>query len=145
MCLTTTCESQCITVDLAPDALAKSRLERTASYSTSLLVVKNWRWTAHSIVSPSSDYIKTPAPLAHWLDELSVHIVHAISFSSLSSPVMNSTMKSTKACALIMVLGRYWTSNSLSLIAHKTSRRATSELFIVFHNGLSIWTTMVCT
>ena len=47
-------------------------------------------------------------------------------------------MKSTKALALIVVLGRYSISNSLSSIAHKTNRLAAFGLFITLHNGLSI-------
>ena len=142
---TTTCESQCMIVNLAPVALAKSRLERTTSYLTSLLVVENWRWTAHSIVSPSSDRSRIPATSAHWLDEPSIHIMHAIGFSSSSSLVVNLAMKLAKACALIAVLGRYWTSNLPSSNAHRTNRPTTSRLFIVFHSSLSVRTTMVCT
>ena len=57
---------------------------------------------------------------------------------------MNLAMKSTKAWALIVVLGRYSMSNLLSSIANKTNCPTASELFIAFPNGLSIWTTMVC-
>ena len=139
MCPTTTYESQCMTTDSTPAALAKSRPKRTASYSASLLVIENWRWIVHSIVSPIGDRSKTSAPPACWLNELSVHIIHVIGFFLSSSPVVNSAMKSTKACALIVVLGRYWTSNSLSSIAHRTSHPAPS-----FDNSLFVWTTMVC-
>ena len=133
-----------MTADMALAALAKSRPERTVSYSTSLLVVENWRRTAHSIISPSGDYSRTLTPLARWLDDPSIHIIHAIVLSFSSSFIMNLVMKSAKSWALIAILGQYWTSNSLSSIAHRTSRLAASGLFIVFHNGLSVWTTMVC-
>ena len=139
MCPTTTCESLCMTAASTPVTLAKSRLERTASYSTSLLVVENWKWTTHSIVSPFGDRSTTLALSTRWLDELFVHIIHAISFSSSSFPIVNSTMKSAKVCALIVVLGRCWTSNSSSLIAHRSSHSDASKLFIVFHSYLSIW------
>ena len=125
---------------LAPAALAKSRPKRTASYLASLLVVENWRRTAHSIVSFIGDRSMTLALSARWLDELSVHIIHAIDFSFSSFPVVNSVMKSTKACALIAVLGQYWTSNSSSLIAYRTSCPVASGLFIIFRGGLSVWT-----
>ena len=113
MCPTTTCESQCMTVDSTPTVLAKSRPKRTALYSASLLVVKNWRRNTHSIVSLSSDHSKNPAPPAYWLDEPFVHIYHAIGFFSSSFLVMNSAIKSAKACALIAVLGH---------IGHRTPR-----------------------
>ena len=144
MCLTTTCELQCMTVDLAPVALAKSRLERTALYLALLLAIKNQRRTTHSIVSPSGDRSRTLAPLARWLDKPSIHIVHAIGFPTSFSIVVNLAMKLAKACALIAVLGMYWTSNSPSLIAYRTSRLAASRLFIIFCSGLFVWTTMVC-
>ena len=132
-----------MTVDTTYAALAKSRPKMIASYSTSLLVIENWRRMARSVVSLSSDYTKTPALLAHWLDEPSVHIIHAIGFSSLSFSVVNSAMKLAKACALIMALGWYWTSNSPGSTTHRTSHPATSELFIVFRSDLSVLTTMV--
>ena len=144
MCPITTYKSQCMTTDMAPAALAKSRPERTTSYSALLLVVENWRWTAHSTVSLSSDCSRTLTSLAHWLDEPSIYIIHTIGSISSSSFVVNSTMKSAKACALITVLGRYWMSNSSSSIAHRTNRLVAFTLFIVFHSGLFVWTTMVC-
>ena len=122
MCLTTTCELQCMTTDMAPTALAKSRTKRTALYSASLLVIENWRWNAHSIVSPSGGYSRTPASSTRWLDEPFVHIIHVASLSSSSSFAINSAMKSAKAGSLIAILGQYQMSNSLSSIAHRTSR-----------------------
>ena len=98
---------------------------------------------AHSVVNSSSDCTKTPTLLAHWLDELSVHIIHAIGFSSLSFSVVNSAMKLAKARALIMALGWYWTSNSPGLTTHRTSHPATSKLFIIFRSDLPFLTTMV--
>ena len=129
---------------MTPVALAKLRSERITSYSASLLVVENWRWTAHSIVSSSGDRSKTLAPLAHWLDEAFVHIIHTVGLSSSFSFVVNSTMKSAKAYALIAVLGQYYTLNSPSSIAHKTSRPIATRLLIAFCSGFFVWTTMVC-
>ena len=144
MCPTTTSESQCMTADLAPAALARPRLERTASYSASLLVIENWRWIAHSIISPFNDCSRTLTLLARWLDKPSIQIIHAIGVSSLSSPVVNSAMKLAKACTLIAIFGQYWTSNSPSSITHKTNHPAAFGLVIIFHNVLSIQTIMVC-
>ena len=129
-----------MTTNIAPAALAKSRPERTVS----LLVVENWRQTAHSIVSPFGDCSRTPAFPTYWLDKPSVHIIHVAGLSSPSSFTMNSAMKSAKAHALIMVLGRYRTSNSLSSIVHITSHLAASGLLIAFHSGFFVRTTMVC-
>ena len=130
--------------DMALAALATMRLERTTLYSTSLLVIENWRRIAHSILSPSGNRSKTLAPSAHWLNELSVHIIHVVGLSSSSSFVVNSAMKSTKTCALIAVLGLYWTLNSPSFIAYRISYPTAFGLFIAFRSGLFIWTTMVC-
>ena len=86
----------------------------------------------------------TLTPPARWLDKLFVRIIHVVGPSSSSSFPMNLATKSTKAWALITALGRYSMSNSLSSIAHKTIRPATSVLFIALRNSLSVWTTMVC-
>ena len=50
--------------DVALATLAKLMPKSTASYFVSLLVVANWRWTTHSIVSLSGDRSKTLAPPA---------------------------------------------------------------------------------
>ena len=111
---------------------------------TSLLVIENRRQTAHSIATPSGDHSTTVAPPARWLDEQFIHIIHAINFFSFSFPVVNSAIKSAKAYALITVLGRYWTLDTLSSIAQRNSCAAAFGLFIVFRSGLSVWTIMVC-
>lgn len=103
--------------------------------------------TTHSIVSPSGDRNWTLALSARWLNDPSVHIIHTAGFLSLTSPhpsVVNFAMKSTKAYALIAVLGQYWASNSPSSIAHRTSHLVASGLYMAFCSGLSFWTTMVC-
>ena len=133
-----------MTTNEALAALAKSRPIRTAIYSASLLVVGNWRWTAHSVKSPSGDRRTPPTPSVCWLDKLSIHIVHGAGPLSSSSFAVNLVTKSAKAWALIVVCGWYSMSNSSSSIAHKTNRSTDSGLFIAFRNGLSVWTTMVC-
>ena len=52
-------------------------------------------------------------------------------------------MKLASVWALIAVLEWYYMSNSLSFIAHKMSRLATSRLFMIFRRGLSVWNTIV--
>ena len=86
-----------MTTDLALAALARLRLERTASYSASLLVVGNWKQIAHSIVSPSDDCSRIPAPLACWLDKPFIHIIHVASLLSSSSFAVNWATKLAKA------------------------------------------------
>ena len=133
-----------MTTDEASATLAKLRPMRTASYLASLLVVGNWRRITHSIKSPSGNYRTTLIPLACWLDKPSVHTIHVVGSSSLSSFAVNSATKSAKAWALIAVLGWYRMSNSLRSITYKTNCLAASRLFIALHNGLFISTTMVC-
>ena len=133
-----------MTIDKAPATLAKLRLVRSASYSALLLVVGNWRQTVHSIKSLSSYYRRTLTPSVRWLDEPSVCIIHGASLSSSSSFAMNLVTKLAKAWALIVVLGWYSMSNSTSFIAHKTNHLAASGLFIAFHKGLFVWTTIMC-
>ena len=60
-----------------------------------------------------------------------------------SSFAVNSTMKSAKASALMVVLEWYCMSNSLSSIARKTSHPPAFGWFIVFRKGLFVWTRVV--
>ena len=52
-------------------------------------------------------------------------------------------MKSAIICPFTAVRGRYYTSNSLSSIAHKAILPATSRLLIALFKGWSIRTTIV--
>ena len=52
-------------------------------------------------------------------------------------------MKSATICPFTAVRGRYCTSNSLSLIAHKAILPATSGLLITLFKGWSVRTTIV--
>lgn len=61
-----------MTTNDASVALAKSRPISTTSYLVSLLVVINWRRTAHFIESPSGDCKTIPIPPVHLLDKSSV-------------------------------------------------------------------------
>ena len=90
----------------------------TASYSTSLLE------TAKSNLIPCAiafllDVLRTiPAPPPWARDNPSVSSTHFSIPTSWESASELSTMKSTRACPLIVVLGRYSMSNSLSSIAY---------------------------
>ena len=121
--------------DEALAALAKSSPMRMASYPASLLVVGNWSQIAHSMISPLGDWRTTPIPPAHLLDNLFVWTLQGVTPQLSISLVVNSTMKSTKAWDLIMILGQYCMSNSLSSIAHKTNCPAAFELSIIFQRG----------
>ena len=60
------------------------------------------------------------------------------------SPIgVNSATKYAKAYALMVVLGRYYASNSLSLMAQMTVLPVASRLFIGFFSGLFVRTIMV--
>ena len=61
----------------------------------------------------------------------------------VGSVEVNSTMKSTKTCPLIVVLGLYLMSNSLSSIAHFTSLPEVSGLCSICFIGYSIGISMV--
>ena len=62
--------------DEALAALVKSRPVSRVSYSASLLVIGNWKGTAHSIISPSRDCRTTSIPLTCRLDNPSVQTIH---------------------------------------------------------------------
>ena len=129
-------------MDLA--TLARSRLATSALYSASLLVVGKSRRTIHSIVSLSSDSSTTPAPSACLLDDPSVCTLHkGDSSAPLSSPLVNSTMKSAMIYPLMAIRGRYWMSNLFNSMAHSTNRPAASRLLIARHKGLSVRTITV--
>ena len=135
-----------MTIDDTLVALAKLRLARSTSYSALLFIIWNSSLTAHSIMSPFGDFSITPTSPACLLDKLSVLTTHGVAPHSMPSPSsigVNSTMKSTKAYALMAVLSRYWTSNLLSLVAQTTILPSASVLFIAFLNGLFVKTIMV--
>ena len=122
---------------LAPSAFSSLSLVNIPSYSASLLVAGNFSWTSYLSTSPSGVVMTTPTLLLFCVDEPSVCIVHH-STSSVrlsSSEKVNSMMKSTKAYALMAVLGWYSMSNWLSSIAHWTILPAASSLFRDFLMG----------
>ena len=127
---------------LAPKAFLILSLINMASYSASLLVVGNWSCTLYPRTSPSGVMMMTLTPPLFRADDPSVWIVHLFDSSriSFSSGIVNSTTKSTNACALIVVLGWYSMSNWLSLITHYSILPAASSLFIDFLIGWSIIT-----
>ena len=119
-----TCESLWMTTVETLVALAKSGLVNI----TSLLVLENWRRTAHFISSPCGDCRTTPTLPTCQLDNLSVRTTHGTAPQALSF-VVSSTSKSANAQALLTTLGLYCTSNSLSSIAHKTNSSGFLQIF----------------
>ena len=80
-----------------------------------------------------------PALPACLLKDLSVWMLHCgTSFDPWPSSLVNSAMKLATACPLMAVRGQYYTSNSLSSIAHSVIRPAASGLFIARHRGLLV-------
>ena len=79
----------------------------------------------------------TSTPLLFWTDELLVWIVHrpALLVSLSLSGDVNSAMKSTRACALMAVLGWYSMSNWLSSISYWIILLAASGCFMDFLIG----------
>ena len=139
---TTSFESLWINRFFAPSALPSLNPVNMPSYSASLLVAGNLSWTPYLSISLSGVVITTPPPSIFWADEPLVWIVHrSASLVGLSlSGKVNSAMKSTKACALIAVLGRCSISNWLSSIAYWTILPAASGLFMDFFMGWSVIT-----
>ena len=86
---------------VAPRALASLSPVSRASYSASLLVVAYCRHLARLMTLPSGDFNITPTPLAFFVDDPFIWIVHLDTCSSSSlgslSLAVNSTMKSASA------------------------------------------------
>ena len=85
--------------DEALAALSKSSPISTASYLASLLVVRNWSRTTHSMMSPSRDCRITLIPLACMLDDLSVQTFHGAAPQPSTLFVINSATKLANAWA----------------------------------------------
>ena len=120
-------------------ALARSSPTIKASYSTSLLVVGKSKRTMHSTLSPSGLRSITPAPPTYLLEDPSMWMLHCgTSSAPWPSSLVNSAMKLAITCPLMAVLGRYFTSNSLSYIAHSAIRPTVSRLFIACCKGFSV-------
>ena len=139
----TNCESPWTRTKSASSDLANSKPWSKASYLASLLVVWNYRRTAYSWWSPSSDCNIIPIPPACCVDKPSIRMTHCFvpwsSFYWLLAGV-NSTTKFARTWAFITSLGLYRTSNSLSSTTHWINHPTTSSLFIAFFNEWSVRT-----
>ena len=119
----------------------------TASYSVSLLEVRNPNLSAYSMSIPSGEVRIRPAPLPCTFDAPSTEsfqmegLVSVWAFSAGSAEV-NSMTKSAKICPFIAVFGLYQMSNSLSSMAHFINLPEVSGLcntcFIGYYVGTSI-------
>ena len=94
----------------------------TASYSASLLEVRNPNLSAYSMSIPSGEVRIRPAPLPCTFEAPSTESFQmersVVVWASLAgSPDVNSMTKSSKTCPLIAVFGLYLMSNSLSSMA----------------------------
>ena len=129
---------------MAPATLVRSNPATKASYSTSLLVIRNYRQTMHSISSLSGEWSTIPAPSACLLDDSFMWILHG-GYSSAPWPsiLVNFAMKSTTTYPFILVHGQYCTSNSLNSIAHSVIHPMASGLLIALYKGLSVKTIIV--
>ena len=113
-----------------------------ASYSTLLLVIRNWSCTSYFRMSPSGEVMTTLTSPIFYSDDPYVWIVHRVDVSCTfsSSDKVISTIKLANTWAFIIVRGLYSMSNWLSLIAHYTIHPTTSGLFIAFLIGWSVIT-----
>ena len=119
----------------------------TASYSASLLEVRNLNLSAYSMSIPSGEVRIRPALLPCAFDALFTKsfqmegLVSVCVFSAGSAEV-NSMTKFAKICHFIVVFGLYRMSNSLSSMAHFINLLEVSGLcstcFIGYYVGTSI-------
>ena len=77
------------------------------------------------------------------MDNLQMGRLDASWVVSVGSVEVNSMMKSTKTCSLIVVLGLYLMSNSLNSMAHFTSLPELSVLCSICFIGCSVGISMV--
>ena len=80
------------------------------------------------------------------LDKLTVMTTQGVAFHSVpssSSVGVNSTTKSARACAVMAILGQYWTSTSLISIAQRSVLLVVLGLLMAFFNGLFVKMIMV--
>ncbi len=120
---TTNCESLCTFSVVTPNTLAMRRPISRASYIASLLVVRYWSRTTCFKSLPLGVLKTIPTPPAPLTDDPSMLTSHfscgsPSSCGGSSLAAVNSTMKSTRAWALITCLGRYSILNSLNSVAH---------------------------
>ena len=120
----------------------------TASYSASLLEVRNPNLSAYSMSIPYGEVRIRPALLPCAFDAPSTEsfqmegLVSVWVFSAGSAEV-NSMTKSAKICPFIAVFGLYQMSNSLSFMAHFINLPEVSGLCSTCFIGYSVGTSIV--
>ena len=120
----------------------------TASYSASLLKVRNPNLSAYSMSIPSGEVRIRPAPLPCAFDAPSTKsflmegLVSVWAFSAGSAEV-NSMTKSAKIYPFIAVFGLYLMSNSLSSMAHFINLPKVFGLCNTCFIGYSVGTSIV--
>ena len=120
----------------------------TASYSASLLEVRNPNLSAYSMSIPSGEVRIRPAPLpcafeAPSTESFQVERSVVVWASLAGSADVNSMTKSSKTFSFIVVFGMYLISNSLSSMAHFISLPEVSGLRNTCFIGYSVGTSMV--
>ena len=119
----------------------------TASYSASLLEVRNPNMSAYSMSIPSREVRIRHAPLLCVFEAPSIESFQAENsvavWASLAvSAYVNSMTKSAKTCPFIAIF-LYLISNSLSSMAHFISLLEVSDLCNSCFIGYSVGTSMV--
>ena len=120
----------------------------TASYSASLLEIRNPNLSAYSMSIPSGEVRIRPALLPCAFNAPSTEsfqmegLVSVWAFSAGSTEV-NSMMKSAKICPFIAVFGLYRMWNSLSSMAHFINLPEVSSLCNTCFIGYSVGTSIV--
>ena len=120
----------------------------TASYSASLLEVRNPNLSAYSMSIPSGEVRIRPAPLPCAFEAPSTESFQAeksivVWASLVVSAVVNSMMKSAKTCPFIAIFGLYLISNSHSSMTHFISLPEVFGLCNTCFIGYYVGTSMV--
>ena len=120
----------------------------TASYSASLLEVRNPNLSAYSMSIPSEEVRIRPAPLpcafdAPSTESFQIEGLVSIWVFSAGSAEVNSMTKSAKIFPFIVIFYFYRMSNSLSSMAHFINLPEVSGLCSTCFIGYSIGTSIV--
>ena len=120
----------------------------TASYSASLLEVRNPNMSAYSMSIPSGEVRIRPAPLpcafeAPFTESFQAEKSVVVWASLTVSADVNFMTKSAKTCPFIAIFGLYLISNLLSSMAHFISLPEVSGLCSTCFIGYFVGTYMV--
>ena len=120
----------------------------TASYSASLLEVRNPNLSAYLMSIPSGEVRIRPAPLpcvfeAPSIESFQMERSVVVWASLVGSTDVNSMMKLAKTCPFIAVFSLYLMSNLLSSMDHFISLPEVSGLCNTRFIGYSVGTSMV--